>query len=187
MTWCRHQMETFSALLVICAGNSPVPGEFLAQRPVTRSFDVSFDLRMNKRLNNQSWGWWFGTPSWSLWRQCNGIDLSRDEPEWLPMMPDAHTANQTTDVHSCSKVMGFFFLRWQNMVFIFKVQTWNFVCGIRRSFAFTMENILSVWYTATPGWTFTFGKVWKNALSKRCNTGKDMAIFSCFLRWQILK
>ena len=37
-------METFSALLAICAGNSPVPGEFPAQRPVTRSFDVFFDL-----------------------------------------------------------------------------------------------------------------------------------------------
>ena len=33
-------METFSALLAICAGNSPVPGEFPAQRPVTRSFGV---------------------------------------------------------------------------------------------------------------------------------------------------
>ena len=39
-------METFSALLAICAGNSPVPGEFLTQRPVTRSFDVFFDLRL---------------------------------------------------------------------------------------------------------------------------------------------
>ena len=38
--WWRHQMETFSALLAICAGNSPVHGEFPAQRPVTRSFDV---------------------------------------------------------------------------------------------------------------------------------------------------
>ena len=45
-------METFSALLPICAGNSPVTGEFSAQRPVTRSFDVSFDLRLNKRLSN---------------------------------------------------------------------------------------------------------------------------------------
>ena len=45
-------METFSALLAICAGNSPVPGEFPAQRPVTRSFDVFFDLRLNKRLSN---------------------------------------------------------------------------------------------------------------------------------------
>ena len=40
-TWWRHQMETFSALLALCAGNSPVSGEFPAQRPVTRSFDVS--------------------------------------------------------------------------------------------------------------------------------------------------
>ena len=47
-------METFSALLAICAGNSPVPGEFLTQRPVTRSFDVFFDLRLNKRLSKHS-------------------------------------------------------------------------------------------------------------------------------------
>ena len=46
-----HQMETFSALLAICAGNSPVTGEFPAQRPVTRNFDVFFDLRLNKRLS----------------------------------------------------------------------------------------------------------------------------------------
>ena len=44
-----------SALLAICAGNSPVPGEFHAQRPVIRSFDVFFDLRLNKRLSKQSW------------------------------------------------------------------------------------------------------------------------------------
>ena len=48
------------------------PGEFPTQRPVTRSFDVFFDLRLNKRLSKQRWGWWFETPSWSLWRQCNG-------------------------------------------------------------------------------------------------------------------
>ena len=46
-SWWRHQMETFSALLAICAGNSPVSGEFPAQRPVTLSFDVFFDLRLN--------------------------------------------------------------------------------------------------------------------------------------------
>ena len=40
-SWWRHQMETFSALLAICAGNSPVSGEFPAQRPVTRSIDIS--------------------------------------------------------------------------------------------------------------------------------------------------
>ena len=47
------------------------PGEFPAQRPVTRSFDVFFYLCLNKRLSQQPWGWWFETPSWSLWRQCN--------------------------------------------------------------------------------------------------------------------
>ena len=54
-------METFSALPALCVGNSPVPGEFPAQRSVTRSFDVSFDLRLNKRLRKQSWGWWLDT------------------------------------------------------------------------------------------------------------------------------
>ena len=29
------------------------PGEFPTQRPVTRSFDVFFDLRLNKRLSKQ--------------------------------------------------------------------------------------------------------------------------------------
>ena len=47
-------METFAALLAICAGNSPVTGVFPAQMPVTRSFDVFLDLRLNKRLSKQS-------------------------------------------------------------------------------------------------------------------------------------
>ena len=59
-------METFSALLALRAGNSPVPGEFHAQRPVTQSFDVFFDLRLNKRLRKQSRGWWFDMPPRSL-------------------------------------------------------------------------------------------------------------------------
>ena len=71
--WWRHQMETFSALLAICAGNSPVPGEFPTQRPVTRSFDVYFDLRPNKRSSKQSLGWWFETLSPPLWRHRNEI------------------------------------------------------------------------------------------------------------------
>ena len=58
-TWWHHQMETFSAWLAICAGNSPVPREFPAQRPVTQSFGVFFHLRLNKQSSKQSWGWWF--------------------------------------------------------------------------------------------------------------------------------
>ena len=77
-------METFSVLLAICAGNSPVPGEFPAQRPVTRSFDVFFDLRLNKRLSKQSWGWWFETLSHPLWRHRNLTqpDESQHRTEW---------------------------------------------------------------------------------------------------------
>ena len=44
---------------------------WIPQRPVTRSFDVFFDLRLNKRLSKQPWSWWFEKPSWLLWRQCN--------------------------------------------------------------------------------------------------------------------
>ena len=58
------------------AGNSLVPGEFPAQRPVTRSFDVFFDLRPNKRLSKQWWGLWFETPSSPLWRHCNEIKIT---------------------------------------------------------------------------------------------------------------
>ena len=81
-SWWRHLMVTFSALLAICARNSPVPGEFPAQRPVTRSFDVFFYLRLNKRLSKQSSAWWFDTLSRPLWRHriasfcTNGSDLT---------------------------------------------------------------------------------------------------------------
>ena len=53
----------------------PLCGEFNGHRwiSLTWSFEVSFDLRLNKRLDKQSWGWWFETPSGSLWRYCNGV------------------------------------------------------------------------------------------------------------------
>ena len=79
--WWRHQMKTFSALLAICAENSPVPGEFSTQRPVTRSFDVYFDLRPNKGLSKQLWGWWFETQSCPLWRHRNVNSLAPKRPQ----------------------------------------------------------------------------------------------------------
>ena len=69
--WWRHQMETFSSLLASCAGNSPIPSEFPAQWPVTRSFDVFFGLLPRRRLSKQWWGWWFETPSRPLCRHCS--------------------------------------------------------------------------------------------------------------------
>ena len=82
-SWWRHQMETFSALLAICAGNSPVTSEFPSQRPVMRSFDVFFDLRLNKRLSNKSRGWWSEKPSRSLWRHCNYTCGKHVETKWF--------------------------------------------------------------------------------------------------------
>ena len=67
-SWWRHQMEIFSTLLALCVGTSPATGEFPAQWPATRSFDVFFDVCLNKRLSKQYWGWWFETQSRSLWR-----------------------------------------------------------------------------------------------------------------------
>ena len=58
------------------AWNLPVIGEFPAQRPVMQSFDVFFDLRPNKRLSKQWWGWWFETPSCPSKRHCNGNIIS---------------------------------------------------------------------------------------------------------------
>ena len=83
ITW---RIEEFNNIMTSSNGNifrvtGPLcgefagPGEFPTQRPVTRSFHVFFDLRLNKRLSKQPWGWWFETPSWSLWRHCNKSSL----------------------------------------------------------------------------------------------------------------
>ena len=76
-SWWRHQMETFSALLAICAGNSPVP----MNSPLKRQwrFDVCIGLCLNKRLSKQWWGWWFETPSRSIWRHCNVYNQQTSE------------------------------------------------------------------------------------------------------------
>ena len=86
-SWWRHPMETFSASLALCAGNSPVTGEFPSQRPVTRSFDVFFDRGLNKRLSKQSRNWWFETPSCLLWRHRNVLNSKRKV-----LVPKCYTA-----------------------------------------------------------------------------------------------
>ena len=68
-SWIVRNME----ILTLCEGNSPITGGFPSQRPVTRSFDIYFDLRLNKRLRKQSRRRWFETPSRSLWRHYIGM------------------------------------------------------------------------------------------------------------------
>ena len=76
----HYQMETFSALVVLCEGNPPVAsgftGGFPSQMPVTRSFDV-FDLCLNKHLNKQSRRRWIETLSHSL---CEMATILRRTP-----------------------------------------------------------------------------------------------------------
>ena len=77
-------METFCALLTLRVGSLPVTGEYPSQRPVTRSFDVFFDLRLNKRLSKQSRRRCFETLQRSLWRHCNATLLpSKLDCQWL--------------------------------------------------------------------------------------------------------
>ena len=116
-SWWRHQMETLSALLAICAGNSPVPGEFPAQRPVTRSIDVFFELRLNKQLNKQPWGSWFETPQWSLWRHCNVYPC----PYIMTVGPDLSQDLWHITIHDDV-------IKWKHFP-----RYWSFVRGIRRS------------------------------------------------------
>ena len=70
-------METFSTLLALCEGNPSVARGFSSQRPVMRSFDVFFDLHLNKRLSKQSRSQWFETPLRSLCRHYNVMFLSK--------------------------------------------------------------------------------------------------------------
>ena len=66
-------METFTGPLC-----GEFTGEFPNQTPLTRSYNVFFDLRVKERLSKQSWGWWLETPSCPLWRHCNVYGLCVD-------------------------------------------------------------------------------------------------------------
>ena len=90
-TWWCHQMETFSTLLALCVGNSPITGEFPSQRPVTWSFDVFFALRLNKQLSKETWGWWFEMPSYPLWCHCNDTRHCNNDSSMFTGMYSDHT------------------------------------------------------------------------------------------------
>ena len=61
----------------------PFSGEFPTQRPVTRSFDVFFDLRPNERFSKHSWSWWLKTQSSPLWRHSNGNLPHIAQAQWV--------------------------------------------------------------------------------------------------------
>ena len=90
-TLWRHQMETFSALLALCAGNSSVTGEFSSKRASNGGFGVFCDVSLNKRLNKQPSRWWFEIPVCSLWRYCNVSIISESTKYHLHVIYHAVT------------------------------------------------------------------------------------------------
>ena len=74
----NHMMTSWNGNILCVTGH--FCGEFTGHRwiPRTKASDselwcyVLFYLRLNERLNKQSWGWWFETPSSSIWGHCNG-------------------------------------------------------------------------------------------------------------------
>ena len=82
------------------------PGEFPTQRPVTRSFDVFFDLSLNKRLSKQSWDWWSETLSCSLWRHRNDHNKIKHHKtpcpglycKWRPFFNNGYCPISTRDI-----------------------------------------------------------------------------------------
>ena len=68
------------------------------QRPVAPSFDVFFDLRLNKRLSKQSWSWRFETPLCPLWRHCN--TFVREYFRWTNIVLDNDLTHQSMETSS---------------------------------------------------------------------------------------
>ena len=134
-------METFSALLALCVGNSPFTGEFPWNRPVTRSFDILFGLCLNKRLSNQSRRRWFETPSRSLWRHCN-------EQSGVLALPDK---TKIVTGHSESAYLP------QFLLLILLIIKWYFLALIITIKRLMIQNVFSVfmmisfWYILQ-GW-----------------------------------
>ena len=101
-----------------------------------------FDLRLNKRLSKQPWGWWLETPSWSLWRQCNGITLVTGIPPYkdgcrpwstsilyesnvFPCQIGVTVAGYTSlmTVLGMDKMQQMFYVRWQHNQFGYAVMS----------------------------------------------------------------
>ena len=123
----HYQMESFSVLLALCEGNPPGTGGFPWQRPVTRSFDVFFDLRLNKRLSTQSRPRWFQTPSGSLWRHCYVGESHCDTEFWHGQTHSNVSA--AVELHYCLMTSWTF------------PYYWTFVYGNHRSLRATYDEL----------------------------------------------
>ena len=103
-SWWRHQMETFSALLALFGeftGHQRIPHT----KPVTRNFDVFFDLRLNQQWSKQWRRRWFETPSHSLRHHCNAYAVYHRVQGKYHLMPRL-TTHQSQDEFLESQLGG---------------------------------------------------------------------------------
>ena len=136
--------NNFSLTGPLC-GEFPGPRWIPRTKTVTRSFDVFFDLRPNKRLSKQPWGWWFETPSWSLWRQCNNIMLP-----WInePDSPYNWLMQETGQVTS----MCWYLVPWRRCPSLL-IKSRSSVCSQSSMFTFMLvwRGMLAVTVDPKPG------------------------------------
>ena len=141
------------------------PGEFPTQRPVTQSFDVFFDLRLNKRLSKHSWGWWFETLSWSLWRHHNDWISPRIRSMFnkldtffrlLPGKPWISALQQTPKESShertnSSRLQSLHYFQWfpdhwtqwlQNLLFVPRIKLPFCVLWLCRNWIYTQTSLV---------------------------------------------
>ena len=89
--WWRHQMETFSASLALCAGNSPVTGEFPHKGQWRGAFDVFFDLRLNKPLSKHRLMIYVLTVVISINKSAKNVFIQASLPHVLFALHALHT------------------------------------------------------------------------------------------------
>ena len=181
-------METFSAQFT-------GPGEFPTQRPVTRSFDVFFDLRLNKRLSKQPWGWWFEPPSWSLWRHRNDCNW------WVQtFLSYSDWGQSSTGLGNCNEFWNL--IRWSCMngmilktMHTVHVMCVSFCCASYMFFVFllsfgTYRFSSRLFYILRNVFCLSIEKLMKNSW---CNENADILLnlleictlgyYSVFLHW----
>ena len=96
--WWRHQMETFSALLALCAGNSPVPVNSPHKGQWRGTFMFPLICTLDKRLSKQSWGRWFETLSRPLWRHWNEKQFCGTAPDTARLGMSTFTQNSEATI-----------------------------------------------------------------------------------------
>ena len=144
-------------------------GEFTGSRwiphkkPVTRSFNVFFDLRLNKRLSKQWWGWWFDMPWGPLWRHCNKSFVCRvisfvQATIILTLQVEKKNSSNTSWKSIKPSACSIFHRKYKNISTIYIIPphwhdtgSWNLSSCKKITYLFFMVNIIIAGVLATQG------------------------------------